>query len=88
MTHSFCIKCHVRIHPFVLVVSIKINARKKFLTPRLPPLHIVPTNRFGYHIISDQNFQLSQDWKSKVFNRHSLVTNHVSIAIPMVTENF
>jgi hypothetical protein len=56
MMQPFCIRHHINVHPNVSITFVTINAPKKFITLRLPPLRMMTKNRFGHHRIGDQIF--------------------------------
>jgi hypothetical protein len=59
MMCPFCIKCHVDVHFDSSILSIKIDARKKSFSLRLPLKHMVDLIIVGLAI---KNFWLSNLW--------------------------
>ncbi len=58
MIHPFCVGHHVIIHLNALVLSIKMNAKKKSIFTRVAHGHMVTKKEFSCHNYNNQKFSI------------------------------
>jgi hypothetical protein len=72
VTWPFSVEHHIDIHLDASIAFVKIDIRKKFITPKLPPLCMVTKNEYNHHMISNEIFNFLV---TKLGNWKVLITN-------------